>query len=171
MQNNAHQQHPQPNHREIARGRAEAFPSDRMAKMVFQARFSSTHRNPRIDEILAIKTELGIHFHDTILEMTRFIKDGQELQVIDDGDIPTMDFATRMLHRLHIVGHNNEDGIMALMGSELMAGMIYPSPKVIPVNGSYELAYDAEGDTLVLRPKTAGQESPFRPYKNDRAAA
>lgn len=162
MQNNAHKQQPQPNHRELARGRAEAFPSNRLAKMVYQARFNTRH-NPRIDEIDAVKAELKIHFHDTILEMTRFLSDSQEILIITDGDMPTMDFATKMLNRLRIVNHHNDDhdnddGILALMGSEVMAGMINPSPKAIQVNGAYELAYDHDGDTLVLRLKTKGRE-------------
>lgn len=155
-----------------ARGRAGDFPSHTLIRTVFEASNSGSDPQPAITdrEILTTSKKLWDCLNETLLEMARF-SENQEIKIIDDGDLPSDDFAIKMLHRLHLVGHHNEKKILELIGSELMAWMVYYHRKAYLVGDSHELAYDHDGDTLVLRRKTVVEESPFRPYKDDRAAA
>ena len=152
-----HKRAPTSNPHHDTRARAKDFPSHKLISLLYAASHSNDNRHDYLRISVDFTKELWHHFDGTLLEMAHF-SDGKEIEIIKEGDELSDDFEIKMFHRLGIVGHDDEEEILKLMGSELMAWMVYTLGNPYPVGDTYELAYDHDGDTLVLRPKTVEQE-------------
>ncbi len=147
-----HKRAPTSKPRHNTRERAKDFPSHKLISLLYAASHSNNAQHDYFRISVDFTKTLWHHFDGTLLEIAHFLGD-KELAIIDDGDIPSDNFAIKMLHRLGIVGHHDEEKILGLMGSELMAWMVYTLRKPYPIGSTHELAFDYDGDTLVIREK------------------